>query len=148
MSASYLFLRPAIIGSLKRSIPDPGLLKRILAPFERAHRSPIRPGAGGGTSLPTEVRRAELERIRALAERHGLQLRICGCKNDDITAGKCHLTNLTTTARTLQPKNNQPTCGDDVVYSPLCLIGVWCNKKPSAKRAMPTAGFEPATQGL
>lgn len=107
VSASYLFLRPAIIGSLKRSIQDPDLLRRILAPFKCTPRSPIRGSAGGGTSLPVDLRRVELERIRTIAERHGLKLRICGCKNDDITTGKCHLTNLTTTARASHRKNDQ-----------------------------------------
>lgn len=108
VSASYLFLRPAIVGSLRRSIRDPELLKRILAPFECAQRFPIRGSAGGGTSLPTDLRLTGLERIEAIAERHSLKLRICGCKNDDITTGKCHLTNLTTTARASHDKNDQP----------------------------------------
>ncbi len=107
VSASYLFLRPAITGSLKRSIRKTDLLNLILAPFKDARRSPIRGGAGGGTSLPTDLRREGLERIEAIAIRHGLKLRACGCKNDDITTGKCHLTNLTTTARSLRPKNDQ-----------------------------------------
>ncbi len=108
VSASYLFLRPAIIGSLKRSIRNPELLRRILAPFKDAQRAPIRGGAGGGTSLPTDLRRSGLERIDTIANRHGLKLRICGCKNDDITTAKCHLTNLTTTARASHHKNDQP----------------------------------------
>ena len=108
VSASYLFLRPAITGSLKRSIQDPELLKRILAPFKDAQRSPIRGGAGGGTSLPIDIRRAGLERIESIAVRYGLKLRVCGCKNDDITTAKCHLTNLAITARTSHRKNDQP----------------------------------------
>jgi DNA repair photolyase len=101
VSASYLFLRPAIVGSLRRSIHDEALLQRILAPFENVGRSSFntRSAASGGTSLPVELRRKELDRVRHIAERHSLALRICGCKNGDITNNKCHLTNLTTSAR-------------------------------------------------
>jgi len=100
VSASYLFLRPAIIGSLRRSIHDEELLRQILAPFDEAGRASFRTNGAnnGGTSLPVELRRTELDRVRHIAERHGLALRICGCKNGDITNNKCHLTNLTTTA--------------------------------------------------
>lgn len=109
VSASYLFLRPGIIGSLKRNIRNPQLLQRILEPFHDTQRSSFR-GRGsdsGGTSLPTDVRRVELERVRIIAERHGLQLRICGCKNGDLTNNRCHLTNLTTTARALRNETTQ-----------------------------------------
>jgi len=97
VSASYLFLRPAILGSLRRCIHDQELLHRILAPFENASRSCFKGCSqeSGGTSLPADLRRTELDRIRRIAERHGLNLRICGCKNGDITNNKCHLTNLT-----------------------------------------------------
>jgi len=111
VSASYLFLRPAIIGSLRRSIHDQELLRRILAPFENVSRSSFntRGADSGGTSLPVELRRTELDRVRHIAERHGLALRICGCKNGDITNSKCHLTNLTTTARVSNRPIDQPS---------------------------------------
>lgn len=116
VSASYLFLRPAIVASLKRNIQDPELRRRILAPFNGAQRYPIRGSDSTGTSLPTELRRAELERVRGIADRNGLQLRICGCKNADLTGSKCHLTNLTVTARSSQPQARQSSlwrCGAD-----------------------------------
>lgn len=104
VSASYLFLRPAIIGSLRRSIHDDDLLAKILKPFGKAEKPAIRgKGAGGATQLSLEVRRANIERIHAIAERHNLKLKVCGCKNADLTSGKCHLTNLTATARS-KPK--------------------------------------------
>ena len=47
----------------------------------------------------TAAFRAGLERVRAVAQRHGLQLHTCGCKNADLTNAKCQLTNLATIAR-------------------------------------------------
>ena len=98
VSASYLFLRPAIIGSLRRNIRDPHLLHRILAPFEKSPRLTIRGAPSGGVTLLKAVRQAGLERARAVADRHNLTLRICGCKNADLTSNRCHLINLATTA--------------------------------------------------
>ena len=111
VSASYLFLRPAIVGSLRRNIHDKELLHSILAPFENAGRSSFqtRGEKNGGTVLPLEQRQAALERIRCIAQRHDLQLRICGCKNADITNNKCHLTNLTATARPKKQRAEQST---------------------------------------
>jgi len=108
VSASYLFLRPAIIGSLKRSIHGDDLLAQVLKPFGKAEKPVIRgKGTGGATQLPLEVRRANIERIRAIADRYDLRLKVCGCKNTDLTSGKCHLTNLTTTARTKRKMRHQ-----------------------------------------
>lgn len=111
VSASYLFLRPAIVGSLRRSIHDEALLRRILAPFDEAGRSSFRTNGAnnGGTSLPVELRQTKLGRVRHIAERYGLTLRICGCKNSEITNSKCHLTNLTATARVKKRPAGQPS---------------------------------------
>jgi DNA repair photolyase len=94
VSVSYLFLRPAIRKSLQRTIRDPDLLQRILAPFENQPRASFctRESGHGGVTLPTELRRREFDRIRRIAERCSLTLRICGCKNADITTGMCRLT--------------------------------------------------------
>lgn len=97
VSASYLFLRPAIARSIRRNVRDPRLLRRLFEPFEHARRTSI--GAGEGKSLPVELRRAGLQRCQRLAERHGLKLRICGCKNAELTSSRCHLTDLSITAR-------------------------------------------------
>jgi DNA repair photolyase len=99
VSASYLFLRSASIGSLRRNIKDAQLLQRILAPFAGAACASIRGSDTAGTMVPTDARRAGLERVRGIAQRHGLQLHICGCKNADLTSTRCHLTNLAAAAR-------------------------------------------------
>lgn len=109
VSASYLFLRPAITGSLRRNIPDPQLLRRILAPFDDASRSMIRGSDSTGVALPVELRRAQLDRVRRNAESHGLRLRVCGCKNADFTSSKCQLTNLTVTAAARATQTRQPS---------------------------------------
>tara|TARA_Y100000589_G_scaffold49896_1_gene41546 strand:+ start:672 stop:1628 length:957 start_codon:yes stop_codon:yes gene_type:complete len=109
VSASYLFLRPAIVGSFKRNIADPDLLNRIFEPFEQARRSAICGSSSSALSLPAKVRETQLERVQHIAKQHGLTLNICGCKNEDLTSSKCHLTNLTVTAKAAKRPVDQAT---------------------------------------
>jgi hypothetical protein len=91
LAASYLFLRPAIVSSLKRHVADRAIVERILAPYAQGCRFALRGGAGGGLALPETFRRAGFERLKQLAAGHGLQVHICGCKNPDVASGRCHL---------------------------------------------------------
>jgi len=91
MAVSYLFLRPAIVASLKRHIVDRALVERILAPYAQGCRFALRGGASGGRTLPESIRRAGFERMKQLAAEHGLRVQVCGCKNSDATSDQCHL---------------------------------------------------------
>lgn len=92
LAASYLFLRPAIVASLKRHVADRALVERILAPYAEGERFRLRGGAGGGLALPRPVRRAGFKRLRQLAAEHGIRVHVCGCKNPDLASDRCHLT--------------------------------------------------------
>ncbi|MGB2938468.1 MAG: radical SAM protein [Phycisphaerae bacterium] len=92
VAASYLFLRPAITAGLKRHVVDRELLERILAPYRHPARVRLRGGAGRVAALPLAVRSAAYDRLRALAEACGMTLRVCGCKNPDLTDERCQLT--------------------------------------------------------
>lgn len=107
VSASYLFLRPAIVGSFKRHITDPDLLHQILEPFEQAKRSAICGSSSTVMSLSSEIRNAQLQRVSKIAQQYDLKLNICGCKNEDLTSSKCHLTNLTVTAKVAKQSDSQ-----------------------------------------
>jgi len=108
VTVSYLFLRPAIVGSLKRNIHNGDLLAQIIKPFGKAQAPAIRgKGTGGATQLPLEIRRANIERIRTIGDRHNLRFKVCGCKNADVTSSKCHLTNLTATAKAKRGASHQ-----------------------------------------
>ncbi|QQE13477.1 hypothetical protein JD969_08475 [Planctomycetota bacterium] len=109
VSVSYLFLRPAIIGSLRRNIDDQELLDRIMKPFEKGSYSKLRSGGSqsGDKTLSQDMRQKEFDRIRCIASQYGLSVQVCGCKNSDITNGKCHLTNLTVTARARKLREDQ-----------------------------------------
>lgn len=49
-------------------------------------------GAGTSVLVPPEVtRRTIYERVERIANRHGVPIRICSCKNGDIADGSCHI---------------------------------------------------------
>ncbi|MDY7108235.1 MAG: radical SAM protein [Planctomycetota bacterium] len=91
VSASFLFLRPAIRSSLRRGLAGDPLLARILRPFDESDRQGLRGGSRGAIALPAETRRVAFARITDLAQRNGLELRICGCKNSDLVGTRCSL---------------------------------------------------------
>jgi DNA repair photolyase len=100
VAASYLFLRPAIVASLKRHVADRALVERVLAPYADGVRFALRGGAGGGLALPEAIRRAGFERLKQLAAEHGLHIHVCGCKNPDVASGRCHLVRDRAAAKT------------------------------------------------
>jgi len=92
LAASYLFLRPAVTASIKRHVADPGLMQRVLAPYEKGVRFRLRGGASGGSALPEAIRRNGFDRLKQLAAAVGIRVHLCGCKNPDLTSDRCHLT--------------------------------------------------------
>jgi DNA repair photolyase len=87
---NYLFLRSALSGKMLSvlrqvmgSVDDLcSLLSQGTDMAMYQDRSLIR-------VLSTEYRRVNYDRIRQLAERYGLQVHVCGCKNFDITNERC-----------------------------------------------------------
>lgn len=91
-AASYLFLRPAIIKNLKQGITNPALLNKIMAPYRHGPSLPVGIKNSKGIMLPAEIRKAGFNRIKSCAEKFGISIHICGCKNIDLTADNCYLT--------------------------------------------------------
>lgn len=86
IAASVLFLRPAIKESLRQNISDPTILQRILYRFSQAKRLAIHAERSSSTALPCEEREAIFHRLHNIAEKYGIGLHVCGCKNPDISA--------------------------------------------------------------
>jgi DNA repair photolyase len=91
IAASVLFLRPAIIGSLRRHIKDMLILKNLLDRFAGSERLAIHAGNSRVSALPASARLEIMERLRSIAQRYGLQVLVCACKNPDISNGSCHI---------------------------------------------------------
>ncbi len=84
---SYLHLRPAIESRLKKEI-EPVSAQLIGAMFAGAGYKTV--GSSTMTKLiPHEVRRRGYDRAREAADRHGVELSVCSCKNPDMEGGLC-----------------------------------------------------------
>jgi DNA repair photolyase len=91
IAASVLFLRPAVIGSLRRRVKDQAMLKRMLVRFANAESLAIHAENSRVRALPTGARLEIIERLKSIAHRHGLEVLVCACKNPDISSGSCHI---------------------------------------------------------
>jgi DNA repair photolyase len=91
IAASVLFLRPAVIGSLRRHVKDQVMLKRMLDRFANAEPLAIHAENSHVRALPTEARLEIIERLKSIARRHGLEILVCACKNPDISRSSCHI---------------------------------------------------------
>jgi len=88
VAASTLFLRPAIADALRRGLPKP-LWLRIRAAFAGKERLELYGTGSRVWALPAAKRQAIHDRVAAAAARHGIEARVCACKNPDLTAGCC-----------------------------------------------------------
>jgi DNA repair photolyase len=91
IAASVLFLRPAVIGSLRRHVEDKLMLNKLLDGFAGAEPLAIHAGNSRVRALPTSARLEIIERLRSIAGRYSLEVLVCACKNPDISAGSCHI---------------------------------------------------------
>jgi DNA repair photolyase len=91
IAASVLFLRPAVVGSLRRHITDKVTLDRLLDRFAGSKTLAIHAANSRVRALPTASRIEIIERLKSIAKRHGLEVLVCACKNPDISRGSCHI---------------------------------------------------------
>jgi DNA repair photolyase len=88
---STLFLRPAIIASLKRHITDNDILENLLSHYSKERRLAVH--AENSSVIPLfRLKREEVySSFRQVAKKYALDLSICGCMNPDI-GGTCNIT--------------------------------------------------------
>jgi len=91
IAASVLFLRPGMIAAMRRHIQDKVMLGNLLNAFSTKQRLAIHAGNSQVTALPLEVREKIFNRLKDTAQNHGLKVRLCACKNPDITSGVCNI---------------------------------------------------------
>lgn len=91
IAASVLFLRPAIVGSLRRHIENKPMLNKLLDSFVGAKPLAIHAGNSRVRAIPASKRLEIMERLQCVAQRYGMDVLVCACKNPDIAAGSCHI---------------------------------------------------------
>jgi DNA repair photolyase len=91
IAVSYLFLRPAIRKSCEKNIKDKALLQNVLSPYAEGERLSIDARNSQVLALPKKLREKSFKRIRKIALGYGIKIRVCGCKNRDITNESCNI---------------------------------------------------------
>jgi DNA repair photolyase len=91
VAISALFLRPAIIASLKRHIADNNTLENLLGHYKSEKRLAVHAENSSVIPLPLSKREEIYARFRHVATKYALDLSICGCMNPDI-GGTCNIT--------------------------------------------------------
>ncbi len=91
LAASVLFLRPAVVGSLRRRVEDKPMLGRLLNLFVGSEHLAIHAGNSRVRALPASARLEIMERLKSIACRYGMKVLVCACKNPDISSGSCHI---------------------------------------------------------
>ena len=84
IAASYLFLRPAFAQKFSRLL---GPLSDLSSSIVNWSWQDFADGVGGGQMIGPEERCHRLARLTALAERLGIALHVCTCKNPGLGAG-------------------------------------------------------------
>jgi len=90
-AASTLFLRPAIVESLKRNVHDQSLLQRLLGYYAETTRLAIQAERSSVVALPRVMREEIYTAVRCAAGEYGMGVSICGCKNPDLGDGTCNI---------------------------------------------------------
>ncbi len=91
IAASVLFLRPAVVGSLRQHVKEEPMLDRLLNRFAGKERLAIHAGNSRVSVLPASERLEILERLKSIAHRYGMRVLVCACKNPDISSSSCHI---------------------------------------------------------
>jgi DNA repair photolyase len=88
---STLFVRPAIIVSLKRHVSDKLVLQNLLNFYQDGRRLPVHAEHSSVIPLPLSKRKEIYARFRQQAKNYAINLSVCGCMNPDI-GGTCNIT--------------------------------------------------------
>ncbi len=91
IAASVLFLRPAVVGSLRRHVEDKQLMGRLFSVFAGSTPMAIHAGNSRVRALPAVARLEIMDRLKSIARRYRLNVLVCACKNPDIASGSCHI---------------------------------------------------------
>ncbi len=89
---STLFLRPAIVESLKRGISDSTIVEALLNFYEGMRRLSTHAVNSSIVALPLPKREEIYSRAAQTALKHSVELSICACMNTDISCGTCNIT--------------------------------------------------------
>ncbi len=90
-AAAVLFLRPAILQSLKANVSNREMLEPLLSAYRQKQGTVMRGAAFPIQNVPLEARQQIFAQVQNAAEGHGIELSVCACKNPDLARGSCNI---------------------------------------------------------
>ncbi len=94
IAISALFLRPAIVESLRQGISNEKILKDLLHFYTNSRRMAVHAERSSVIALPQKTRREIYGRFGQAAKKYELEMSICGCMNPDISTGTCNIAGI------------------------------------------------------
>jgi DNA repair photolyase len=94
IAAGVLFLRPGILYWLKSRVSDGRMLESLLHAYRGGQQTVMRGAQYPILKLSTEVRQEIFDRLGRAAAAHGIEVRICACKNADLARGSCNIAGM------------------------------------------------------
>jgi DNA repair photolyase len=91
IAAGVLFLRPGILYWLKSRVSDRRMLESLLHAYQGGQQTVMRGAQYPILNLSTEARREIFDGLGRAAAAHGIEVRICACKNADLARGSCNI---------------------------------------------------------
>ena len=91
VAAGVLFLRPGILYWLKSRLSDRRTVALLLPAYEGGQQTVMRGAQYPILNLSTEARREIFDRLEHAATAHGIEIKICACKNADLARGSCNI---------------------------------------------------------
>jgi DNA repair photolyase len=89
VAASTLFLRPSIQANLEKQ--NDSLVKAVLEQFNSRQRLSIHAAKSRVLALTAVQRQDIYGMIQKVCSQHGIEMKICACKNPDIAHGTCSI---------------------------------------------------------
>ncbi|MHB8104317.1 MAG: SPL family radical SAM protein [Dehalococcoidales bacterium] len=90
VAISTLFLRPSIAASLRQLVQDNNIVQNILDLYRNTGRIEVHAKNSSVIPLAREKREKSYAEIKTIAEKHNIEVSICGCMNPDI-GGTCNI---------------------------------------------------------
>jgi hypothetical protein len=90
-AASILFLRPGILYWLKSRVSDRRTVVLLLHAYQNGQQAVMRGAQYPILNLSTEARREIFDRLERAAAAHGIEVKMCACKNADLARSSCNI---------------------------------------------------------
>lgn len=91
IAIATLFVRPPIMHSLRRHLPDQSMAEALLSHFKTGRELAIHAENHLVIALEAQKRKQIYDRVKKIGKKYGIAVKVCACKNPDLPAGTCSI---------------------------------------------------------